>query len=298
MLSSPPPTSSYAPPLMYKAKKRQSLIVPKPLQLLEGQLSSSASPRPAPSSFRDPTVSVRRQSSISYNTGGTDRPRSSKRNSWSGTPKETRPTTPLTLAEKHADLLQFIAQKESKCLDLRTQLAAHEAELMQLKKKWERIVERSYTKTHPSASYNPESPSPSLYTAASLSYLDSLVTNTGKLLGLPHTPSLSVSSSATESSTSTDSHASVASAKRRPDDILIVTDTGASPLCSPNSEFEAHFGDDQTRSNSLDLHPSPSDLRPRKPKPPAELQRVPSRKRMSLPVLSREDSSWSKKWDA
>ena len=32
---------------------------------------------------------------------------------------------------RHADLLQFIAQKESKCLELRSQLATHEAELLQ-----------------------------------------------------------------------------------------------------------------------------------------------------------------------
>ncbi|KAF8601479.1 hypothetical protein BDV93DRAFT_524656 [Ceratobasidium sp. AG-I] len=46
----------------------------------------------------------------------------------------------LTLAEKHKDLLHFIAQKESKCVELRAQLAAHEADLLQLKKKWEKIV--------------------------------------------------------------------------------------------------------------------------------------------------------------
>lgn len=34
-------------------------------------------------------------------------------------------------AFRHADLLQFIAQKESKCLELRSQLATHEAELLQ-----------------------------------------------------------------------------------------------------------------------------------------------------------------------
>ena len=43
---------------------------------------------------------------------------------------------------RHADLLQFIAQKEAKCLELRSQLTAHEAELAQLKRKWERIVNR------------------------------------------------------------------------------------------------------------------------------------------------------------
>ncbi|KJA26888.1 hypothetical protein HYPSUDRAFT_213011 [Hypholoma sublateritium FD-334 SS-4] len=51
---------------------------------------------------------------------------------------------PATLSEKHADLLHFIAQKESKCLELRSQLAVHEAELLQLKKKWERIVNRGF----------------------------------------------------------------------------------------------------------------------------------------------------------
>ncbi|KAI0251903.1 hypothetical protein BJV78DRAFT_1154094 [Lactifluus subvellereus] len=55
--------------------------------------------------------------------------------------------TVLTLAEKHADLLQFIAQKESKCLDLRSQLAVHESELLELKRKWERIVNREVGRT-------------------------------------------------------------------------------------------------------------------------------------------------------
>jgi hypothetical protein len=41
---------------------------------------------------------------------------------------------------RHKDLLHFIAQKESKCVELRAQLAAHEADLLQLKKKWEKIV--------------------------------------------------------------------------------------------------------------------------------------------------------------
>ncbi|KAH7096138.1 hypothetical protein BKA62DRAFT_40223 [Auriculariales sp. MPI-PUGE-AT-0066] len=48
----------------------------------------------------------------------------------------------LTLAERHADLLRFIAQKESKCLELRQQLAQHEADLLAMKRKWERIVAR------------------------------------------------------------------------------------------------------------------------------------------------------------
>jgi len=52
--------------------------------------------------------------------------------------------SPLTFADKHGDLLRFIAQKESKCMELRSQLAIHEAELMQLKRKWEKIVNKGF----------------------------------------------------------------------------------------------------------------------------------------------------------
>ena len=38
-----------------------------------------------------------------------------------------------TMSNRHAELLHFIAQKESKCLELRSQLATHEAELLQCK---------------------------------------------------------------------------------------------------------------------------------------------------------------------
>ncbi|KAG8216567.1 hypothetical protein J3R82DRAFT_6748 [Butyriboletus roseoflavus] len=55
-----------------------------------------------------------------------------------------REREPLTMVEKHADLLHFIAQKERKCLELRDQLAAHETELAELKRKWERIVNRGH----------------------------------------------------------------------------------------------------------------------------------------------------------
>lgn len=76
---------------------------------------------------------------------------------------------PLTLTEKHADLLQFIAQKESKCLELRSQLAAHEEELSQLKRKWERIVsrgmDRAYTPAFPSSNM-PLLPSSSHHTSS------------------------------------------------------------------------------------------------------------------------------------
>ncbi|KAI0790333.1 hypothetical protein C8Q75DRAFT_806268 [Abortiporus biennis] len=64
---------------------------------------------------------------------------------------------PLTLTEKHADLLRFIAQKESKCLELRSQLSVHEAELAQLKRKWERIVSRGMDRAY----HTPSTPSSS-----------------------------------------------------------------------------------------------------------------------------------------
>ncbi|KAG9311603.1 hypothetical protein JVU11DRAFT_7812 [Chiua virens] len=70
--------------------------------------------------------SKRRQSSITYFSTVLAVPR--------------KPATTI----KHADLLHFIAQKERKCLELRDQLAAHETELAELKRKWERIVNRGY----------------------------------------------------------------------------------------------------------------------------------------------------------
>ncbi|CCA75050.1 hypothetical protein PIIN_09035 [Serendipita indica DSM 11827] len=49
----------------------------------------------------------------------------------------------LTLAEEHAELLQNIAQKEAKCLELRTQLSAQEEELKALKARWTSIVQQA-----------------------------------------------------------------------------------------------------------------------------------------------------------
>ncbi|KAF5388704.1 hypothetical protein D9757_004823 [Collybiopsis confluens] len=113
------------------------------------------------------------------------------RNSTGSLLTEQKDRPPLTLVEKHAELLHFIAQKESKCLELRTQLTAHEAELLQLKKKWERIVARGFERslaqsgsTTPLSAFVSDSPSDisthppsaSIYSAASLSYLDSLST--------------------------------------------------------------------------------------------------------------------------
>ena len=49
---------------------------------------------------------------------------------------------------RHADLLRFIAQKEAKCMELRTQLASQEDELTQLKRKWEKIVNRGFDRVY------------------------------------------------------------------------------------------------------------------------------------------------------
>ncbi|KAL8283687.1 hypothetical protein RQP46_005482 [Phenoliferia psychrophenolica] len=54
-----------------------------------------------------------------------------------------------TLTELNSDLLNFIAKKERKCLDLREELKRHEEELQHLKKKWENIVAKSLASSSP-----------------------------------------------------------------------------------------------------------------------------------------------------
>ncbi|KAJ7336429.1 hypothetical protein DFH08DRAFT_1083189 [Mycena albidolilacea] len=169
--------------------KRHSMpVVPRPLQLAntDGLASAPLSAKfaPSPSPLLSPAPSTpttpRRASSIIYNPASRP-PRAGHRSSLqrsnsvggaldmqqqrkSSLPPER---SPVTLAEKHADLLHFIAQKESKCLELRSQLAVHEAELLQLKRKWERIVSRGFTSPH-----NP-APSPSAAPSSSSSYFAS-----------------------------------------------------------------------------------------------------------------------------
>ncbi|KAF5334767.1 hypothetical protein D9611_012957 [Ephemerocybe angulata] len=72
--------------------------------------------------------------------------------------EEEKKDRPLTSAEKHAELLHFIAQKEAKCLELRSQLSMHEEELLQLKRKWERIINRGLERENSSLP-SPLSPS-------------------------------------------------------------------------------------------------------------------------------------------
>ena len=54
----------------------------------------------------------------------------------------------MNIVARHADLLRFIAQKEAKCMELRVQLASQEEELAQLKRKWERIVNRGFDRVY------------------------------------------------------------------------------------------------------------------------------------------------------
>ncbi|KAH9924366.1 hypothetical protein B0H21DRAFT_781424 [Amylocystis lapponica] len=162
---------------MSRSVRPLSLCGPRPLQLVDGNMpitSPSSCPSPTVSGLSTPPLTARsakarRQSSISYypsdhspnwdirspttaystpqrsNSLGlrtTEAAVKGDRRSTGSIDSPIAERAPLTLTEKHADLLQFIAQKESKCLELRSQLATHEAELSQLKRKWERIVSR------------------------------------------------------------------------------------------------------------------------------------------------------------
>jgi hypothetical protein len=93
--------------------------------------------------------------------------------------------TKYIFQNRYADLLQFIAQKESKCLELRSQLAVHESELLEHKRTWERIVRREFGRNIPSTST----------TAAPATVLNGLVGGVRALAAVttspPLTPSLS-----------------------------------------------------------------------------------------------------------
>jgi len=140
------------------SKRRPHSIGPRTLRLVEGMADEDEQdPTPLSSPTNSRVFSPgRRKPSVSYKVPDSDDHRPTRAASVSdGLHRVSisevviqRPNgverPPLTLAEKHAELLHFIAQKESKCLELRTQLAVHEAELLQLKRKWERIVSRRY----------------------------------------------------------------------------------------------------------------------------------------------------------
>ncbi|KAJ7236196.1 hypothetical protein C8J57DRAFT_1571050 [Mycena rebaudengoi] len=165
----------------YNSKRHSLPVGPRPLQLDAAHYTHSTVTSHAVAGYAQnplsPTTPSRRPSSITYNpatraprpatprtatgdsfasnaasTSGTAPPTPrghlARSNSVGGALDSRRNTPPLTLAEKHADLLHFIAQKESKCLELRDQLAAHEKELLTLKRKWERIVARGFSSPH------------------------------------------------------------------------------------------------------------------------------------------------------
>ncbi|KAJ7591640.1 hypothetical protein C8J56DRAFT_1047838 [Mycena floridula] len=168
------------------------------------------------------------------------------------------PRPPVTLVEKHAELLHFIAQKESKCLELRSQLATHEAELLQLKRKWERIVSRGLERERSDSPTTDSSViSPLNATSPMLEGIRGGVQGVGRLLayGLNSGNSISTASGLTSppytSSPLTNKRRSFPAVKPRLIDlddakqnekenekeILMVRDTGATPLVSPNPDF-------------------------------------------------------------
>ncbi|KAL4073474.1 hypothetical protein J3A83DRAFT_2540859 [Scleroderma citrinum] len=145
-----------------KTKRRQSSIAyftpssPSPWDRIEGQKHRRSLTRVGPSSLSSPSSrsDMLKEDGplISSSANGIGRAggkreslvidtvtNSNSESAWVG----AKEREPLTLVEKHADLLHFIAQKERKCLELREQLTMHEKELVDLKRRWERIVNRS-----------------------------------------------------------------------------------------------------------------------------------------------------------
>ncbi|KAG6875014.1 hypothetical protein C0992_005556 [Termitomyces sp. T32_za158] len=253
---------TYQAAMSPRSSKRRSLNVtmgPRPLHLVDGNIPSSPtlvtqSPLPKPN--------IRRHSSISYRFSDhiIDPPLLST------SPISTSPVVkehgqcerqPLTLVEKHSDLLHFIAQKESKCLELRSQLANLEAEIVQLKRKWERIVNRGFNPpaSVPAAQGNgavlegivggvgrfiaaglamgeqkPQSPSLSSV-PRSFPHLQSSATYVAKSSPLSQSPTSSIAVGSASSRASNDGDG-------EPAQILMVHDTGATPTMSPNPAFE------------------------------------------------------------
>ncbi|KAL1758472.1 hypothetical protein FB107DRAFT_258495, partial [Schizophyllum commune] len=128
---SPPMSASARYPATTKAQRRQSSI--------------SYIPPDSPSPFTRYSAGVGRSQSVRGSGLKGQRDSTSSLSSIGDGERVER--EPLTLVEKHAELLHFIAQKESKCLELRSQLQIHEAELLQLKRKWERIVAKGANTT-------------------------------------------------------------------------------------------------------------------------------------------------------
>ncbi|KAH9941238.1 uncharacterized protein BXZ73DRAFT_42131 [Epithele typhae] len=186
----------------------------------------------SPTSATSRPSSLKRSTSLNHKLPGPLDLQGNKRSSLPltdplGSPQvEQRP--PLTLTEKHADLLRFIAQKESKCLELRSQLAAHEAELAQLKRKWERIVSRGMDRAY--------SQQPASAAASSNSLLTGAVKDVSRLLaaGLSDLAA-SPSGSPNPASTSFPAHSAPPSAFAKHGPPVLALETGGRALGHANS---------------------------------------------------------------
>ncbi|KAJ7057758.1 hypothetical protein C8F01DRAFT_1371852 [Mycena amicta] len=276
---------------MQASSKRHSMPVPRPLQLASALSDGSPSAvHLTPTTTTTPTTpSGRRPSSIIYdpplraaNSTG-HRAGLVRSNSVGGLldrRKSAPERSPVTLAEKHKDLLTFIAQKEAKCVELRAQLRAHEEELLQLKRKWERIVSRGFTSPEnasftsttstSSGSSIENSPNPTsanggavmdgiregvqgvgrfiaAFSPGPYSSLESVISPTRRT----HSSNSSSSTIATSKSTRF-SQSSTSSIEEEPGQVLMVQDTGATPTMSPNPAFNARQQRARSRAHTPD----------------------------------------------
>ncbi|RDB16077.1 hypothetical protein Hypma_003433 [Hypsizygus marmoreus] len=285
--TAPLPTTFYPTTPELSSPTSSSVVLNRPLPRRQSSISYRSADRNADrdATVRSPPGSARHSLNRSFSLG----PKSSSSFSSSrdrrsvgieGNGMQERP--PLTLAENHSELLHVIAQKESKCLELRSQLATHEAELLQLKRKWERIVSRGFEKAGLDGMTSPNGQGSgavlegiregvqgvSRFLAAGLSI--------GELSPHPLPPpprpthsnsqsNSSVSTYATKSTRFSQSSASSLGEEPLPpassseqaggDDtvqILMVHDTGATPTMSPNPAFmhQQQLREEQRRTDS------------------------------------------------
>jgi len=149
------------------------------------------------------------------------------------------------LLTRHADLLQTIAQKESECLEHRSRLAIHESELLDLKRKWERIVNREFGRNIPpsiSASTRSASGTLALANTNSAVVLNGLVGGVRALAGATTTPPLSASSTTRSRALSSSSSAFAKRMARQAASISV-----PSPTATTATSSSAHSTDGSPR---------------------------------------------------
>ncbi|KAG6837461.1 hypothetical protein H0H93_009004 [Arthromyces matolae] len=246
------------------SSKRLSLG-PRPLHLVDANSPFFIPSNPS-------TKSIRRHSSISYRSSTADSPIRNK--SFKSPSFELKQRPPLTLVEKHSDLLHYIAQKESKCLELRSQLASLESELLQLKRKWERIVNRGHLDSPLTSPSSPQGNNPVLegivegvqgvgrFLVSGLAIGE--VSQPSPPLSRPSpapstrplsrpTSPLSLSSSPFFAEANSSTSPVVSSPiQAEPSQLLMVHDTGATPTMSPNPVFELQLELQQQRRPQSD----------------------------------------------